>query len=158
MPSHCFLALIDQACWIELQSEAEQLLFVGYACGPGETPPPSPLFQEAQQQISAYLQGKLKVFDLPLRLKGPPFYQRVWQALLEIPYGHKVSYKELAQRVGNPKAARAVGGANRSNPLPLLVPCHRVVAQGKALGPHYSFGGQETQRHLLAMEARHATL
>ncbi len=108
-------------------------------------------FLEAKRQIAAFFKGELKEFDLPIRMIGTAFQQRVWNALRNIPYGSTLSYGELAQRVGNPNASRAVGLANGRNPLSLIVPCHRVIgANGKLTG--YS-GGLRRKEALLAFEA-----
>ena len=96
------------------------------------------LFEEAAAQVRAYLAGDLKHFDLPLRLEGTDFQRRVWKGLQGIPYGETISYGELARRVGNAKACRAVGLANGRNPVAIIVPCHRVIgADGTLTG----FGG-----------------
>jgi methylated-DNA-[protein]-cysteine S-methyltransferase len=95
-------------------------------------------FTEAAKQLAAYFAGELKTFDLPLALDGTPFQKQVWKELQRIPYGRTISYQELANRVGNPKASRAVGSANGKNPVAVIVPCHRVIATGGTLG---GFGG-----------------
>ncbi len=88
---------------------------------------------EAIDQLRAYFKGTLKDFSLPLDLDGTPFQVKVWNALQEIPYGETISYGELAKWIGNPKAVRAVGGANGRNPIPLVVPCHRVIGSDGSL-------------------------
>lgn len=104
----------------------------------------------ARQQLAEYFAGARRVFDLPLAPAGTAFQQRVWRALLEIPYGCTESYGGLARRVGNPAAARAVGLANNRNPLPIVIPCHRVIgADGSLTG--YG-GGLRVKEHLLALE------
>jgi methylated-DNA-[protein]-cysteine S-methyltransferase len=104
----------------------------------------------ARQQIAEYFAGARQVFDLPLAPAGTAFQQRVWRALIEIPYGTTVSYGALAQRIGQPGAARAVGLANNRNPLPIVIPCHRVIgASGSLTG--YG-GGLHVKEHLLALE------
>jgi len=104
----------------------------------------------ATAQLAAYFAGELTQFELPLRPQGTPFQQRVWTALRTIPYGSTLSYGALAQRIGHPQAARAVGLANGRNPLSIVVPCHRVIgAKGELTG--YS-GGVERKRWLLAHE------
>ena len=108
------------------------------------------LMKEAYRQLSEYLQGERKTFDLPLRMKGTAFQQNVWRALLEIPYGETRSYKQIAEAIGNPKAVRAVGMANNRNPLLVVVPCHRVIgANGKLIG--YA-AGIEKKEFLLRLE------
>ncbi len=95
-------------------------------------------FREAKSQLIAYLNNETKYFDLSLAPIGTPFQQAVWQALLRIPYGEVRSYRWVAEQVGNPKAVRAVGGANARNPIPVIIPCHRVIgADGSLTG----FGG-----------------
>ncbi|MCU1283798.1 MAG: ogt [Acidobacteriales bacterium] len=88
---------------------------------------------DVERQVSEYFSGTRKVFDLALAPEGTPFQQRVWQELLTIPFGETMSYGELATRVGNPKASRAVGGANGENPISLIIPCHRVIGTDRSL-------------------------
>ncbi|MGM0759528.1 MAG: methylated-DNA--[protein]-cysteine S-methyltransferase [Thermodesulfobacteriota bacterium] len=89
----------------------------------------------AVEQLQEYLQGRRRMFDIPLDLIGTRFQLQVWQALGYIGYGQTASYKEIARRVGRPRAARAVGGANNKNPLPIVVPCHRVIGHnGRLVG------------------------
>ena len=110
----------------------------------------------ARQQIAEYFAGVRQVFDLPLAPAGTAFQQRVWRALVEIPYGRTVSYGALAQRIGNPGAARAVGLANNRNPLPIVIPCHRVIgANGSLTG--YG-GGLPVKEHLLALEGARSSV
>lgn len=105
---------------------------------------------EAVRQLNEYFAGSRRDFDLPLRFVGTAFQQSVWRALLDIPYGKTVSYGEQATRIGNPKASRAVGLANGRNPLPIVVPCHRVIgADGSLTG---FGGGLPRKRWLLAHE------
>jgi methylated-DNA-[protein]-cysteine S-methyltransferase len=108
-------------------------------------------FAEARQQIAAYFAGALKDFDLPLSMKGTCFQLRVWEELKRIPYGSTITYAELARRVGNPRASRAVGQANGCNPISIIVPCHRVVGAGGRL---VGYGGGFPQKQaLLDLEA-----
>ena len=107
-------------------------------------------------QLERYFNGELRDFEVPLSLQGNPFELRVWNALLEIPYGETVSYGEIARRIGEPGAPRAVGLANGRNPVALIVPCHRVIgADGSLTG--YG-GGLERKRFLLDLEAGVAPL
>ncbi|WP_344287640.1 methylated-DNA--[protein]-cysteine S-methyltransferase [Streptomyces synnematoformans] len=111
-----------------------------------------PPFAAVAAQLRAYFAGERTDFDLPLRLAGTPFQQRVWEQLRQIPYGETLSYGELAERVGNPAASRAVGMANGRNPVGIIVPCHRVVgANGSLTG--YG-GGIDRKKQLLALERR----
>lgn len=106
---------------------------------------------ESATQLEEYFAGTRRVFELPLDLRGTPFQIRTWSALAEIPYGTTVSYGEQARRLDVPRAARAVGAANGSNPLPIVLPCHRVIgADGSLTG--YG-GGLDMKRWLLAHEA-----
>ncbi|TVS04569.1 MAG: methylated-DNA--[protein]-cysteine S-methyltransferase [Phycisphaerales bacterium] len=105
----------------------------GVPLPPGSTQAAGEL-DEAADQIAEYFAGRRSTFDLPLDAGGTAFQRRVWAALAAIPFGQTRTYAEIAVQVGSPKGARAVGGANRANPLPLIVPCHRVVASGSTLG------------------------
>lgn len=108
------------------------------------------LARQLERELTEYFEGRRREFSLPLHPCGTPFQIRVWRALLEIPYGETRSYQEIATAVGNPKACRAVGMANNKNPLPLLIPCHRVIgSSGKLTG--YG-GGLDKKEKLLALE------
>ncbi|MDR3706002.1 MAG: methylated-DNA--[protein]-cysteine S-methyltransferase [Paludibacteraceae bacterium] len=108
------------------------------------------LGQEAKKQLEEYFAGKRKDFDLPLQPVGTNFQQAVWMALRQIPFGHTVSYGDIAQAIGNPKAARAIGQANNRNPIAIIVPCHRVIGRnGKLTG--YA-GGLDKKEFLLKLE------
>ena len=109
-----------------------------------------PLFEMARRQLEEYFAGHRQNFDLPLDPGGTDFQRRVWRALLDIPYGKAISYRELARRVDRPKGFQAVGQANGKNPLPILIPCHRVIAADGSLGG-YS-GGLDRKRFLLDLE------
>ena len=103
-------------------------------------------------QLREYFAGKRTQFDLPLAVEGTAFQRSVWRALEEIPYGQTISYSELARRVGNPKASRAAGSANGANRIPIVIPCHRVIAAGGKLGGFG--GGLPTKQFLLALESK----
>ena len=107
-------------------------------------------FAAAIGQLEAYFARRRRAFDLPLAPEGSEFQRSVWRALRAIPYGQTISYGELARRVGNPRAARAVGLANGANPLPIVVPCHRVIGANGALTGFG--GGLAIKRTLLALE------
>ncbi len=110
----------------------------------------SPLLRQAKKELQDYAAGKRKDFSFPVRLSGTPFQVAVYKRLSEVPYGKLLSYGELAEKVGKPGGARAVGGAVGNNPLPFVVPCHRVIASGKKLG---GFGpGPDWKKRLLALE------
>lgn len=104
----------------------------------------------AEKQLLEYFEGKRKQFDLPFKLKGTPFQEKVWNELLKIPYGETRTYGEIAKNIGNPKTARAVGMANHNNPISIVVPCHRVIgANNKLVG--YGLGIDKKQ-YLLELE------
>ncbi|MGB9467551.1 MAG: methylated-DNA--[protein]-cysteine S-methyltransferase [Candidatus Acidiferrum sp.] len=109
-------------------------------------------FKEVIRQLQAYFEGKLQDFDLPLVLEGTEFQLLVWRNLRKIPYGETLSYGQLARRIGSPDAARAVGLANGSNPIPIIIPCHRVIgSNGDLIG---FGGGLPLKKKLLALESR----
>ncbi|WP_151961182.1 methylated-DNA--[protein]-cysteine S-methyltransferase [Acinetobacter bereziniae] len=109
-----------------------------------------PVLLETQQQLNEYFQGHRTQFDLALDFAGTEFQQKVWQALLTIPFGETRSYKQIAEQIGNVKAVRAVGAANGKNPISIIAPCHRVVgANGKLVG---FAGGLENKDVLLKLE------
>lgn len=110
----------------------------------------SPVLQETICQLQAYFAGKRKQFDLPIAQQGTAFQQKVWNELSKIPYGEKISYKELATRAGNAKACRAAGSANGHNQIFIIVPCHRVIQASGNIGG-YAYGS-EMKRFLLEIE------
>lgn len=115
----------------------------------------TPLLQKAAVQLKEYFGGKRKAFELPLSLHGTDFQLAVWEALQNIPYGETCSYKQIAEKIGNPKASRAVGMANNRNPVMIVVPCHRVIGQnGSMVG--YA-GGLDVKKYLLNLETEHST-
>lgn len=110
------------------------------------------IFDALRQQLAEYFAGERQQFDVPLKLAGTPFQQRVWRELAQIPFGATISYTQLARRIDDPQATRAVGHANGRNPISILVPCHRVIgASGRLTG--YA-GGVEKKQWLLAWERR----
>ncbi len=141
-----------------LAGDGENLSTLGFPGGrmqrrhePGWVEDAAP-FVLAIEQLRAYFTGELKHFDLPLAPAGTEFQRKVWSALQGIPYGETRSYGELAIEVGNGKASRAVGSANGKNPIPVIIPCHRVVGSD---GDLTGFGGGiETKQRLLELEAR----
>jgi methylated-DNA-[protein]-cysteine S-methyltransferase len=111
---------------------------------------PTALLLQAKRQLEAYFNGRLTKFDVPLAPRGSPFELRVWQLMAEIPYGETRSYGDLAATLAAPP--RAIGQACGRNPLPILIPCHRVLAAGGALGGYSGGTGVETKRRLLILE------
>jgi methylated-DNA-[protein]-cysteine S-methyltransferase len=139
-----------------LAGDGEHLIQVCFQSGPRPLRPghgwqagPAP-FRAATTQLAEYFAGRRRRFDLALAPHGTEFQRQVWRALTEIPYGKTIAYGELARRIGNPSASRAVGLANGANPLPIVVPCHRVIgADGSLTG---FGGGLPIKRKLLALE------
>ena len=110
------------------------------------------LIKEAYRQISEYLEGKRRIFTIPLLIKGTKFQEKVWNALLEIPYGETRTYGQIAKQIGNEKASRAVGRANHNNPIMIIVPCHRVIGSNKKLVGYA--GGLDIKEKLLNLEQK----
>lgn len=144
-----------------LEADDEALLAVRLpgSTGPRRTSPPVTMSRRrrpagplvtAVSQLEEYFDGRRRRFDLPTKLSGTDFQRQVWRSLRDIPYGSVVSYAELAAMVGRPGAFRAVGQANGANPLPIVLPCHRVVASGGRIGGYG--GGLAMKRRLLALE------
>ena len=145
-----------------LAGDSEALSLIGFPQGKmRRDPDPDWIFNEkpfatARQQLREYFTGKRKTFDLPLRLTGTEFQVQVLEELQRIPYGETVSYGAIAQRIGRPKAVRAVGAANGRNPLPIVIPCHRVIG---CSGDLTGFGGGlDTKEALLRLEAENSDL
>ena len=140
-----------------LAGEEDALSMIGFPKGSmRRDPEPDWIYNEkplaeARRQLQEYFAGERKAFDLPLHLSGTEFQVSVLEALQKIPYGETVSYGEIARRIGRPKARRAVGAANGRNPIPIVVPCHRVIGSS---GDMTGFGGGiDTKEALLRLEA-----
>jgi methylated-DNA-[protein]-cysteine S-methyltransferase len=115
-----------------------------------------PVLMEAERQLGEYFEGKRRSFSVALDMRGTPFQKNVWEALLAIPFGETRSYRDIAKKLGNPEATRAVGAANGRNPISIIVPCHRVIGlNGKLRG---FAGGLETKARLLELEQGHRAL
>ena len=134
---------------IEVEGDSlTRILF--HAEGPISERVPEGIAAETQRQLDEYFARRRRTFRLPLSPSGTPFQRAVWQALQEIPYGETISYSELARRIGKPAAMRAVGGANGQNPIPIVIPCHRVIGRdGRLVG---FGGGLRVKQQLLALE------
>lgn len=136
--------------------DADHVQRISFPTEQQRKPPPAhwrradELFAETFRQLDAYFAGELTRFDLPLRATGTAFQKQVWGALCNFAFGATLSYGALAARIGRPKASRAVGAANGANPLPIVVPCHRVVGSDGSLTGFA--GGLEKKRYLLALE------
>ena len=142
-----------------LAGDGDGLAMIGFPQGSMRRDPESDwIYNEkplatARKQLGEYFSGKRKSFDLPLQFDGTEFQVSVLRALQDIPYGETVSYGEIARRIGKPRAVRAVGAANGRNPLPIVVPCHRVIGSS---GDLTGFGGGlDTKEALLRLEAEH---
>ena len=134
-----FVYLNSPIGWLRLTANEHALERIDFSEEPGTTATRSEILQEAVRQLNEYFLGSRLTFDLPLHLQGTPFQQQVWSALLQVPYGQTASYKDIAQAIGKPRAVRAVGMANGRNPIPIIVPCHRIIgADGQLVG--YSSG------------------
>ena len=116
----------------------------------------SELLDRAQRELEEYFAGRRRAFSVPLSIHGTAFQQAVWRALMEIPYGKTATYGEIAKAIGREKACRAVGMANHVNPLPIFVPCHRVVGAGGRLTGYA--GGLEIKQFLLELEENNAEI
>lgn len=138
-----------------IELEEETIIGIGF-CAPQKTSKiETDLEKEIFRQLNAYFSGELKEFDLPFFATGTVFQLMVWEKLMKIPYGETISYGELAKCIGKPNAARAVGMALNRNPVPILVPCHRVIGtNGKLTG---FAGGLNTKQALLNLESKHSS-
>lgn len=116
----------------------------------------SEIIERTIVQLEEYFSGKRRIFDIPVVFTGSEFQCTVWSELMKIPYGATISYGELARRIGNPKAVRAVASANATNPISIFVPCHRVIGSNNKLTGYG--GGLEAKRGLLELETREKTL
>jgi methylated-DNA-[protein]-cysteine S-methyltransferase len=142
-------------------SEALHVLSFGVGSRPREvdaewTPDTKGVLRNVRKELDEYFAGKLKKFSIRLAFKGTPFQNAVWKQLTRIPYGETISYLELANRIDNPKAVRAVGMANGANPIAIIVPCHRVIGSNGSLTGFG--GGLPTKRALLELEKGQRTL
>lgn len=107
-------------------------------------------FEETLRQLHQYFNGERREFDLPIAAKGTPFQEQVWRELRKIPYGETSNYGAIAERIGNPKACRAVGMANSKNPIPIIIPCHRIIGKNGSLTGFG--GGLDVKKQLLDLE------
>ncbi len=154
--STCYCIVQSPVGRILLAGNAHALTHLSFQDGRHPTPPDprwtysETPFQRPIRQLEEYFSGKRKTFTIALAPQGTPFQQRVWQALQTIPYGHTRSYGQVAEAIGKPNAARAVGAANRQNPVSIMVPCHRVIGSNGTLVGYG--GGLSVKEALLAHE------
>lgn len=135
---------------LTIAEEAGAITRIHWGLPKTEMAEPTPLLQAAVRQLTEYFAGRRRVFDLPLAPQGTPFQRSTWAALQRIPFGETRTYGEIARAMGRPKACRAVGMANHHNPIPIVIPCHRVIgSQGRLVG--YA-GGMDIKRFLLELE------
>ena len=137
---------------IKIEAEGESIIGVSFSMESSEWDENEAVIQ-CKNQLQEYFEGKRKEFDLNIKfIKGTEFQISVWKALSNISYGEKITYKSIAEKINNPKAVRAVGGANNKNPIAIIIPCHRVVgSNGKMVG--YA-GGIDKKEYLLKLEEK----
>jgi len=141
------------SCYLE--AEGECLTALSFDPKTDQTLKKSAFTDRVCRELVEYFNGRRKAFSFAVRPKGTPFQQRVWHELQKIPYGETISYEELAKRIGNPNACRAVGGANHRNPIAIVIPCHRVIGKNKTLTGYA--GGLDKKEQLLLLEAANRT-
>ena len=134
---------------LKIEYENDVLTGIAYTENEKEQGIRSELSDKTVLQLEEYFDGRRKEFDIPIKLRGTEFQKKVWKELLKIPYGATVSYKDIAIKIGNPKACRAVGMANHNNPILIIVPCHRVINKNKKLGGYAL--GLDLKRRLLGI-------
>ncbi|HBX36466.1 MAG TPA: cysteine methyltransferase [Pseudohongiella sp.] len=143
-----------------LAGDGSALRLIGFPSGKAARQPQpdwmrrNEAFKQVKQQLQAYFAGELKSFDLNLAPQGTDFQRQVWQALQQIPYGATASYGDIARQIGRPDASRAVGAANGQNPIPIVIPCHRVIGSDGSLTGFG--GGLACKRQLLVLEQQHS--
>ena len=135
---------------LKIEYDNDVLTGIAYAENEKEQGIRSELSDKTVLQLEEYFDGRRKEFEIPLKLIGTEFQKKVWNELLKIPYGETVSYKDIAIKIGNPKACRAVGMANHNNPILIIVPCHRVINENNKLGGYAL--GLDLKRKLLELE------
>ena len=138
--------------WLNIVTDETAVTAIEFDADPAAGQKPNAISRQCCQQLEAYFKGDIKDFDVPLKMAGTDFQRQVWQALNLVPFGETCSYADIANRIGNPKAVRAVGAANGKNPIPIIVPCHRVIgSSGKLTG--YA-GGLDLKVWLLEHEKK----
>ena len=138
---------------IKIAQEGDAIVEINVTESEKESEKETPLIQKTIKELEEYFEGKRKFFDIPISIKGTEFQEKVWEALLRIPYGETKSYEDIAKMIGCPKGARAVGMANHNNKIIIIIPCHRVIGKdGKLIG--YA-GGLPVKEKLLQIESNY---
>ncbi len=137
---------------LEIEIEDETIIRISFCDRPLNNLVENKFEEEVLRQIEGYFEGKLREFDLPFFATGTPFQLMVWEQLMKIDYGKTLSYQDIARLIGKPKAARAVGNALSANPVPIILPCHRVISSDGSMGGFG--GGTGVKRYLLDLEQR----
>lgn len=138
---------------IKIAQEGDAIVEINVTDSEKESEKETPLIKKTIKEIEEYFEGKRKFFDIPISIKGTEFQEKVWKALLKIPYGETKSYEDVAKMIGCPKGARAVGMANHNNKIIIIIPCHRVIGKnGKLVG--YA-GGLPVKEKLLQIESNY---
>lgn len=145
--THTYKTIIGN---IEIIEEDKYIIGVNFNTESNIEDKETELIKETYKQIKEYLEGKRKIFDIPIKMKGTEFQKKVWKELTKIPYGETRSYKQIAEGIGKPKASRAVGMANHNNPIAIIVPCHRVIGTNNKLVGYA--GGLDIKEKLLRIE------
>lgn len=145
--THTYKTIIGN---IEIAEETGYIIGVNFNTESNIEDKETELIKETYKQIKEYLEGKRKIFDIPIKMKGTEFQKKVWKELTKIPYGETRSYKQIAEGIGKPKASRAVGMANHNNPIAIIVPCHRVIGTNNKLVGYA--GGLDIKEKLLKIE------
>ena len=138
---------------IKIAQEGDAIVEINVTESEKESEKETPLIKKTIKELEEYFEGKRKFFDIPISIKGTEFQEKVWEALLRIPYGETKSYEDIAKMIGYPKGARAVGMANHNNKIIIIIPCHRVIGKnGKLIG--YA-GGLPVKEKLLQIESNY---
>ena len=138
---------------IKIAQEGDAIVEINVTESEKESEKETPLIKKTIKELEEYFEGKRKFFDIPISIKGTEFQEKVWEALLRIPYGETKSYEDIAKMIGCPKGARAVGMANHNNKIIIIIPCHRVIGKnGKLIG--YA-GGLPVKEKLLQIESNY---
>lgn len=138
---------------IKIAQEGDAIVEINVTESEKESEKETPLIKKTIKELEEYFEGKRKFFDIPISIKGTEFQEKVWKALLKIPYGETKSYEDIAKMIGCPKGARAVGMANHNNKIIIIIPCHRVIGKnGKLVG--YA-GGLPVKEKLLQIESNY---